>query len=276
MANSIYVPYVSIDTSYGGSEVIPLSFVESNHHKTADNDLLLPAPKRVIMADTSASRLTFWSMFVSNFVLSALSITNLGLISSMVGFILHQKDHVVTYQVNWPGNTVQLATHPKNLWVNQGHESNGVAGYGFFLGLIAMYIAYRQKHRAGKRPSKTLIALFVLQLLAVLFTLSALIFVFLVTSQTNHQHIRESVARSDAPYPEHWWTPENWYKAVLELPLASEQRRRSISSAVTHMVAWRWILVPILVVDVLTFGITTFEMVRQRRVSKQPVFFEEK
>lgn len=41
--------------------------------------------------DTSASKTTFWSMLVCNFVVSALSITNLGLISSMVGFILHQK-----------------------------------------------------------------------------------------------------------------------------------------------------------------------------------------
>lgn len=41
--------------------------------------------------DTSPSKGTFWSMVVSNFCLSALSITNLGLLSSMVGFILHDK-----------------------------------------------------------------------------------------------------------------------------------------------------------------------------------------
>jgi hypothetical protein len=52
--------------------------------------------------------------------------------------------------VNWPGRTVQLVTHPKNLWTNQGHESNGVAGYGFFLGLIAIYVAWRQRRRLGK------------------------------------------------------------------------------------------------------------------------------
>lgn len=103
-----------------------------------------------------------------------------------------------------------------------------------------------------------------LQLLAVLFTLSAIIFVFLVTNQTNHQHILESVARSNVPYPENQWTPETWYKAVLELPLASEQNRNSISSAVTHMVAWRWILIPIFLLDLMTFAITTFEVIRQR------------
>lgn len=41
--------------------------------------------------DTSASKATFWSMFASNFCLSALSITNLGLITSMVGFLHDQK-----------------------------------------------------------------------------------------------------------------------------------------------------------------------------------------
>jgi hypothetical protein len=59
-------------------------------------------------------------------------------------------DVIVSYQVDWPGNTVQLITHPKNLWTDQGHTSNGVAGYGFFLGLIAMYVAWRQRHREGK------------------------------------------------------------------------------------------------------------------------------
>ncbi|KAL5455563.1 hypothetical protein PMIN06_004393 [Paraphaeosphaeria minitans] len=219
--------------------------------------------------NTSASKATFWSMIVSNFCLSALSITNLGLISSMVGFILHQKNVIVTYQVNWPGRTVQLITHPANFWTDQGHESNGVAGYGFFLGLIAMYVAWRQRHRAGKPPSKTLVAVFVLQLLSVLFTFSAIVFVFVVTNQTKHQHILESVARSNVPYPERWWTPENWYKAVLELPLASEQHRRNISSAVTHMVAWKWILIPIFLLDVLTFAISTVEMIRQRRIPRQ-------
>ncbi|KAF1973937.1 hypothetical protein BU23DRAFT_553917 [Bimuria novae-zelandiae CBS 107.79] len=218
--------------------------------------------------NTSASKTTIWSMFVSNFILSALSIANLGLISSMVGFLLHQKHNVGTYEVNWPGKTVQLATHPQNLWVDQGHVSNGVAGYGFFLGLFAMYVAWRQRHRGSKPPSKSLVVVFVLQLLAVLFTLSAIIFVFLVTNQTNNQHILESVARSGVKYPENWWTPETWYKAVLELPLASQGHRGNISSAVTRIVAWRWMLIPIFIVDAITFAITTFEMLRQKRVSR--------
>ena len=113
---------------------------------------------------------------------------------------------------------------------------------------------------------------FVLQFLAVLFTLAAICFVFLVTSQTKHQHILESAARSNVPYSEQWWTPESWYKAVLELPLASEQHRHEISSAITRMEAWRWMLIPVFLVDILAFGITTLEMVRQRRTTKDEFY----
>src|SRR5262245_30659333 len=59
-------------------------------------------------------------------------------------------DNVGTYQVNWPGNTVHLKVLPENLWVDTGHESNGVAGYGFFLGLWGLYVAWRQRRRQGK------------------------------------------------------------------------------------------------------------------------------
>ena len=88
-------------------------------------------------------------IFLSNALLSALSITNLGLISSMVGFLHHEKDHVGTYRVDWPDNTVHLKVLPEHLWVDQGHTSNGVAGYGFFLGLFGLYVAWRQKKRQG-------------------------------------------------------------------------------------------------------------------------------
>ena len=90
----------------------------------------------------------FLTIFASNLVLSALSISNLGLISSMVGFLHDQKDNVHYYQIDWPDNTVQLGVEPKNLWVDQGHTSNGVAGYGFFLGLFGLYVAWRQRKRA--------------------------------------------------------------------------------------------------------------------------------
>ncbi|KAF2184107.1 hypothetical protein K469DRAFT_580474 [Zopfia rhizophila CBS 207.26] len=186
----------------------------------------------------------------------------------MVSFLHDQKDNVGTYEVNWPGNTVQLVVEPKHLWTDQGHESNGVAGYGFFLGLFGLYVAWRQRSRQGKGPSKTFLALFILQLLAVLFTLSAIIFVFLVTNQTNGQHISPDIARSNVAYPADKWTPETWFKAVLELPLVDQHHHDNIDSKVTNMVAWRWILIPIFLADVLAFSITSAEMLKQRKGAK--------
>jgi hypothetical protein len=91
---------------------------------------------------TPASSL-FWPLLISNFILSALSIANLGLISSMVAFLLDQKHNVHNYQIDWPGTSFDLNVEPAHLWTDQGHTSNGVAGYGFFLGLFGMIVAWR-------------------------------------------------------------------------------------------------------------------------------------
>ena len=92
---------------------------------------------------TNAISTLFWPLFASNFLLSALSIANLGLISSMVAFLLDQKHNVHSYRIDWPGATFNLTVEPAHMWTDQGHESNGVAGYGFFLGLFGMFTAWR-------------------------------------------------------------------------------------------------------------------------------------
>jgi hypothetical protein len=87
---------------------------------------------------------------ISSALLSAISISELGLISSMVGFLHDQKDNVHTYKINWTHNTVQLVVEPKHLWTDQGHTSNGVAGYGFFLGLFGLFVAWKARKGQGK------------------------------------------------------------------------------------------------------------------------------
>jgi hypothetical protein len=215
-------------------------------------------------------------IFLSSALLSALSIANLGMISSMVGFLHDQKDNVDTYRVNWPDKTVQLKVLPEHLWTDHGHTSNGVAGYGFFLGLFGLYVAWRQRNRQGKPASKTLLALFVLQLLAVLFTLSAIIFAFVVTYQTDDQHIDPNLALPNVKYSHHKWTPETWFKAVLKLPLANQSQHDNIDSHVNVMTAWRWMLLPIFVADLLAFFITTKELRRQRKGAKIAEYPSEK
>ena len=224
---------------------------------------------------------------MSNFLMSALSIANLGLISSMVAFLLDQKHNVERYEVISPGLPFFLSVEPAHLWVDQGHTSNGVAGYGFFLGLFGMFVAWRMRRATvsylllqmcivdirlsdltqNQRPSKLLTALVLLQFIAVLFTLSALIFVFIVTNQTKGQSIRIPVAANaqGQNYPEYKWTPETWFKAVLDLPLADKHMRDEIDSKITNMVTWRWMMVPILTADIIAFGVTTLAWLRQRK-----------
>jgi hypothetical protein len=64
----------------------------------------------------------------------------------MVGFLLDQKHHVHSYRINWPVTPFDLSVLPAHIWLNQGHTSNGVAGYGFFLGLIGMFVAWRSRN----------------------------------------------------------------------------------------------------------------------------------
>jgi hypothetical protein len=92
---------------------------------------------------TTLASLFFWPLFATNFVLSALSIANLGLISSMIAFLLDQKHNVHGYHINWPATTFDLNCEPAQLWIDQAHTSNGVAGYGFFLGIFGMVVAWR-------------------------------------------------------------------------------------------------------------------------------------
>lgn len=237
-----------------------------------------------LSSGASAASSLFWPIFLSFAMLSALSIAELGLISSMVGWLLDQKHHVHSFQIDWPASSFALNVEPEHLWVNQGHESNGVAGYGFFLGLFGMLTAWRLR-KAGRvrvdrltesiffwqttnssQSLKSLTILVALLFIATLFTLSAFIFVFVVTYQTSGQHIREAVASNnvDVNYPEFKWTPETWMKAVLDLPLADAGKRNEISGRVTNMVAWRWMLLPIFIVDCVALGVTILAWLRQR------------
>lgn len=125
-----------------------ISFRRPKESPTATFRLL--SRERKSTASNHAGIMAFLPIFLSSALLSALSISNLGLISSMVGFLHKQKDDIGTYQINWPGNTVQLVVEPQHLWVDQGHTSNGVAGYGFFLGLFGLYVAWRQRKRQGR------------------------------------------------------------------------------------------------------------------------------
>jgi hypothetical protein len=108
-------------------------------------ELLQPSPRTAPTSQTFVAKRQkiHWPLFASSALLCALSIATFGLISSMVAWLLDQKHQVHIYYVNWPGNPTQINVEPKKLWTDQGHASNGVAVYGFFLGVFGMLTAWR-------------------------------------------------------------------------------------------------------------------------------------
>jgi hypothetical protein len=112
----------------------------------------------------------------------------------------------------------------------------------------------------------------------VLFTLSALLFVVVVTQRTRNQAISQTIAEASqgTNYPALEWTPETWFTAVLDTPLAERAQRDEIAAKVLNMAVWRWMLLPILVVDVAAWIIAAVAVSKQRNGAVQLEFVLEK
>jgi hypothetical protein len=118
-----------------------------------------------------------------------------------------------------------------------------------------------------QHPLRSFRTLLLLHLLATIITFIALIFVFVITYRTTNQSIRVPIAANTQGfnYNEFRWTPETWLKAVLELRLADQHMRDEIHSKVSVMVAWRWMLVPIFISEIIACGGTTVAWLRGRK-----------
>ena len=53
------------------------------------------------------------------------------------------------------------------------------------------------------------------------------------------------------------------------MPMARSNQRNDIVKNVQIMAAWRWMLIPILLVDVVAFGVSMVEVVRQRKMGRR-------
>lgn len=98
--------------------------------------------------------------------------------------------------------------------------------------------------------------------------MAALIYTFVETSMTGGQAINLSVVEANqapAKYPDDRWTPENWYDAVLKLPLVSDDQRRTIGDNVTVMRGWRWNLIPLFLLGFALLVLAVLEVWRVRR-----------
>jgi hypothetical protein len=115
------------------------------------------------------------------------------------------------------------------------------------------------------QSNSTLLVLTILLTLATLFTLSALIFTFVVTNQTKGQQILSSLAHANENYATNKWTPETWYKAVLNIPLVDDSLKRTFKSKIRNMEAWRWMLIPIFLTDVAALALSALALMGARK-----------
>jgi len=215
---------------------------------------------------------TFWTLFPPCLLLSCLGVVELGLVSSIVSYIHLQGPQVwriSSEQYNFPLDRI-----PAHLHLNAGHVSNAAAGLGFFLGLLGMYIAFRERHHQSQKtafgtPTPIFAIFTTFAILEFLLAMAALIFSFVYDNMTDNNTI--SLARASQEigqhYTEHNWAPATWFTAVLALPLASQSDRDVITSHIDVMKASKWMLVPIYIVAfaVMVAGILGFRQNRRAR-----------
>ncbi|KAK4157466.1 hypothetical protein C8A00DRAFT_29615 [Chaetomidium leptoderma] len=213
---------------------------------------------------------------LTTFLLAIDGAITLGLVSSMVAF-LHSSGRG-PFPVAPPGGSPFLLTgEPANLVVNQGHTTNAAGGTALILvgfgGIIALWLERRERKK-WDRTSPAFYAWAVIVLLSWLLTLVALIYTFVETSMTGGQVIDLGVAEANPPpakYPNDRWTPENWYAAVLGLPLASDNLRRLIGGKLAAMRAWRWNLIALFILGFVLLLLVVLELWRLRRRNTQRV-----
>lgn len=197
------------------------------------------------------------------------SIIELSFITSMVSWLHRRAGR--DFSVQYDGTTFPLHGKPLHLLVDQGHTSNGAAGTAFVLiglgGLLALYI------RRFKFGNPVYYFWLVMTILSTLLTLTALIYTFVLTENHEGQTIDASVAAgldnkpypNMVPYPRDEWTPENWFVAVLKLPLANQGDVSDIESHLRVMRGWRWNLIPMLLLGLAVCILALVEGFVRRR-----------
>jgi hypothetical protein len=195
------------------------------------------------------------------------AIIELSFISSMVSWLHHTAGGDFEVIAPETPDTMSFLLHgkPKGLLANHGHTSNGAAGTAFVLVGLGGIIATILRHHAlnGSRRQGLSTGLYhawiVSTIVSAVLTLAALVYTFVLTNAHKGQTIDIGLAASldnspfpnQVAYPEQLWTPENWFGAVLELPLVDRHQREDIAHHLTIMRAWRWNLIPLFVLGLV-------------------------
>ncbi|KAK4101456.1 hypothetical protein N658DRAFT_515965 [Parathielavia hyrcaniae] len=208
-----------------------------------------------------------WLIGIATFLLSVDAAVSLALVSTMVAF-LHDHGHgpfAVTPRGKSP---FLLFDEPASLVTDQGHTGNAAGGTALVLvgfgGVISLWRESRTRKK-WTRSSHLFYIWSVVVLLSWFLTTAALIYTLVETSMTSGQAIDVGVA----------WTPENWYAAVLALPLASADQRRVVGGNLRLMRAWRWNLVALLLLGSALLALVAVEVAQVRRRNRQPVSMAE-
>lgn len=78
------------------------------------------------------------TLFIPFALLLVFAVIELALVSRMVGYLHTQKTNVGNYQISINGTEFELHVLPEKLSLNQGHTTNGAAGYGLVLSITCL------------------------------------------------------------------------------------------------------------------------------------------
>jgi len=203
-------------------------------------------------------------------LLVADAIISLAFLSTMVNFL-----HTVgagPYRVIPPnGDSFLMHGEPANLLTNQGHTTNGAGGTVVVLlgfgGLIALIKENKSRKKHGK-SSPLFTAWAVAVILTWLLILTALIYTNVVTEKTSGQSIDlKALALNHYPikYMNDDWTPENWYKQVLKLPLEEGLVPKAIRQNLRVQMGWRYNLIALFIVASALVVLVVLEVLATRK-----------
>lgn len=208
------------------------------------------------------------------------SIIELAFVSSMVGWL--HKTASGTFSIKYNRSTFDLIGEPRHLLVDQGHSSNGSAGTAFIVvgigGILALWLRSRSNFHTNKFGTLFYRAWLVFTILATIFTLATLAYVFTVTNAHEGQTIDESLASTlvDSRYPNDTWTPQGWFDAVLQLDLASASERDDIAHHLRLMRGWQYNLIPMFLLQLALTILAVIDAMASRRKRQLEILHDDK
>ncbi|KAI2778267.1 hypothetical protein F4815DRAFT_244379 [Daldinia loculata] len=198
------------------------------------------------------------------------SIIELAFVSSMVAWL--HRTASKGFLFNYGGSTYHLVGEPVHMMTDQGHTSNGAAGTAFVLiglgGILALLLRCWSPNKYGGLGSFARFIYYLWVLLnipATLLTTGALAYVFAVTNAHEGQSIDVPLATTldGSKYPLKFWTPQNWFSAVLQLDLVDA--RNDIEIHVRVMRGWQYNLIPMFIVQLGVTILAVWEFLGWRR-----------